>query len=149
MAWCRQATSQYLSRCCPRSMSPNGVTRPQCGTEFIWATSKSLHFLAYLNTEVAKLVDKHPLGRQWPVYLHTQHNGCWWLGDARSQGIGIHGIDLIILGYFGLHTTKVKILCIIITHWVMWNILRSLCFLMSINVINLIHTEISIAIIIE
>ena len=29
MAWCRQATSHYLSRCRPRSPSPYGVTRPQ------------------------------------------------------------------------------------------------------------------------
>ena len=29
MAWCRQATSHYLSQCWPRSMSPHGVTRPQ------------------------------------------------------------------------------------------------------------------------
>ena len=28
-AWCRQATSHYLSQCWPRSMSSNGVTRPQ------------------------------------------------------------------------------------------------------------------------
>ena len=29
MAWCRQATSHYLSQCWLRSISPNGVTRPQ------------------------------------------------------------------------------------------------------------------------
>ena len=29
MAWCRQATSHYLSQCWPRSMSPYGVTGPQ------------------------------------------------------------------------------------------------------------------------
>ena len=29
MAWCHQATSHYLSQCWPRSMSPNGITRPQ------------------------------------------------------------------------------------------------------------------------
>ena len=29
MAWCHQATSHYLSQCWHRSMSPNGVTRPQ------------------------------------------------------------------------------------------------------------------------
>ena len=29
MAWCHQATSHYLSQCWPRSMLPNGVTRPQ------------------------------------------------------------------------------------------------------------------------
>ena len=29
MAWCRQATSHYLSQCWPNSMSTYGVTRPQ------------------------------------------------------------------------------------------------------------------------
>ena len=29
MAWCRQATSHYLSQCWPRFMPPYGVTRPQ------------------------------------------------------------------------------------------------------------------------
>ena len=29
MAWCRQATSHYLSQCRPRSLSPYGVTRLQ------------------------------------------------------------------------------------------------------------------------
>ena len=29
MAWCRQATSHYLSQCWHRSMSPYGITRPQ------------------------------------------------------------------------------------------------------------------------
>ena len=29
MAWCRQAQSHYLSQWWPRSMSPNGVIRPQ------------------------------------------------------------------------------------------------------------------------
>ena len=29
MAWCRQATSHYLSQCWPRSMTPYGVIRPQ------------------------------------------------------------------------------------------------------------------------
>ena len=29
MAWCRQATSHYLSQCWSRSLSPYGVTRPE------------------------------------------------------------------------------------------------------------------------
>ena len=29
MAWCRQATSHYLSQCWPRSLLPYGITRPQ------------------------------------------------------------------------------------------------------------------------
>ena len=30
MAWCLQAASHYLSQCWLRSMSSNGITRPQC-----------------------------------------------------------------------------------------------------------------------
>ena len=37
MAWCRQATSHYLSQCWPRSLSPSGVTKPQ------WVTSSTSH----------------------------------------------------------------------------------------------------------
>ena len=29
MAWCRQASSHYLSQCWPMSVSPYGITRPQ------------------------------------------------------------------------------------------------------------------------
>ena len=29
MAWCRQATSHYLSQCWPSSISPYGIARPQ------------------------------------------------------------------------------------------------------------------------
>ena len=29
IAWCRQATSHYLSQCCPRSLSPCSITRLQ------------------------------------------------------------------------------------------------------------------------
>ena len=39
MAWCRQAPSHYLSQCWPRSMSPNGVTRPQWVNSYLNAMS--------------------------------------------------------------------------------------------------------------
>ena len=39
MAWCRQATSHYLSQCWPRSLSPYGVTRPQ------WVKTHTFHNL--------------------------------------------------------------------------------------------------------
>ena len=32
---------------------------------------------------------------------HTQYQGCWWLGDARSRGISSHGINIVCLEYFG------------------------------------------------
>ena len=37
MAWCHQATSHYLSQCWPRSISPNGVSRPQW-VNLTWCT---------------------------------------------------------------------------------------------------------------
>ena len=39
MAWCRQATSHYLSQCWPRSLSPHDVTRPQ------WVNTVALSYL--------------------------------------------------------------------------------------------------------
>ena len=39
MAWCRQATSHYLSQCCPRFLSPYGVSRSQWVKVPRWITS--------------------------------------------------------------------------------------------------------------
>ena len=39
MAWCRHATIHYLSQCWPRSMSSNGVTRPQ------WVNVRRLSYI--------------------------------------------------------------------------------------------------------
>ena len=36
MAWCHQATSNYLSQCWPRNLSPYGVTRPQWVKKMTW-----------------------------------------------------------------------------------------------------------------
>ena len=38
IAWCRQATSHYLNRCWPCSLSPYGITRPQ------WVNMPNWHF---------------------------------------------------------------------------------------------------------
>ena len=43
MAWCREATSHYLSQCWPISMSPNGVTRPQWVNPSNWPLSHYPH----------------------------------------------------------------------------------------------------------
>ena len=50
MAWCRQATSHYLSQCWPRAVSPYGVTRPQWVNSF-WPTFKTKYKM--LETETA------------------------------------------------------------------------------------------------
>ena len=51
MAWCRQATSHYLSQCCPRSLSPFGVTRPQCVNIvifFVWNWTNAMNIWSVL-----------------------------------------------------------------------------------------------------
>ena len=42
MAWCRQATSHYLSQCWPRSLSPYGITRPQWVKAYTWYLFRTL-----------------------------------------------------------------------------------------------------------
>ena len=44
----------------------------------------------------------HSLSRKTRAYVdYSQYRGCWWPGDMRSQGIGIHGYDLIMsMEYF-------------------------------------------------
>ena len=58
MAWCRQAPSHCLSKCWPRSMSPNGITRPQ------WVKFKSIsthtsYILHYYHVARAPLNTEH------------------------------------------------------------------------------------------
>ena len=43
MAWCRQATSHYLSQCWSRSMSPYGITRPQWVKVMAWCRIGKRH----------------------------------------------------------------------------------------------------------
>ena len=45
MAWCREATSHYLSQCWPRSLMPYGVTRPQWVNQFKMGASPGGHCL--------------------------------------------------------------------------------------------------------
>ena len=51
MAWCRQAASHYLSQCCPKSLSPYGVTRPQWvkSNEYLYITSNIYTFAMQAN----------------------------------------------------------------------------------------------------
>ena len=75
MAWCRQATSHYLSQCWPRSLSPYDVTRPEC--------VKSTDLLDLLQEEVSAL--KVHLDT---ILLHgfVENLVVWlWQFDAREQ----------------------------------------------------------------
>ena len=45
MAWCRQATSHYLSQCWPSSMSPYDDTRPQWDKYLLWENEQFIRLL--------------------------------------------------------------------------------------------------------
>ena len=68
MAWCRQATSHYLSQCWPRSLSPYGVTRHQ------WLKTEFLSHRQY--NEGGPNID-HPVGKRRDWDRMTLHRTLW------------------------------------------------------------------------
>ena len=77
MAWCCQATSHYLSQCWPRSMSLNGITRPQ------WVTFN------HSPTQSLLLED-------YPNYLHFP----WLVQPIRLTYWDLHKMADILKGIF-------------------------------------------------
>ena len=85
MAWCRQATGLYLSQCWPRSMSPNGVIKPQATRELPQTYS--------VDQTHKSLISKEGI---WSGIMN--HYECWcknpvrWLGNNLPKGIdfGVH-----------------------------------------------------------
>ena len=85
MAWYHQATSHYLSQCWHRSMSPNGVTRPQ----YIVNTITSDH------TETLGTQFCHKPLSQFESFAVIGWNSIgllWWF---RALGISRHATDLV------------------------------------------------------
>ena len=64
-----------------------------------WFATLSLPLRRHCNGTVHHYEDKEPL------VSYDQHNGCWWFGDARSQGIGSHGNGL----FPGISTRRIDI----------------------------------------
>ena len=87
MAWCRQATSHYLSQCCPRFMLPYGITRPQ------WANS----------LQPSDTIWKHRSTRTLAQVIDFawQHQAITWtnvdLLSVRSDGIHLRAIPQRLL----------------------------------------------------
>ena len=54
LAWCRQATSHYLSQCWPKFLSPYGVTRPRWVSRCIFDAPLRIH-----KTPVVSWYEKH------------------------------------------------------------------------------------------
>ena len=61
IAWCRQATSRYLSQCQSRFMSPCGITRPK------WVVSWWRHQMETFSVLLALCVGNSPVPGEFPT----------------------------------------------------------------------------------
>ena len=79
MAWCRQATSHYLSQSWPRSLSPYGVTRPQ------WV---KMHL-------ITSLVKYRPLRSGRNMLIHSLVPMCWLMlfWPSSNQSMNVISVD--------------------------------------------------------
>ena len=59
----------------------------------------NLQFIVFLHTDVTQVVEIRLDRGQVPTHFtyNSQYHGWWWPGDARSQGISNHDIDLVKL----------------------------------------------------
>ena len=86
MAWCRQATSHYLSQSWPRSLSTNGVTRPQ------WVKES---FFVYLS-------DNNRKPTKFKLLCMARQAWCWCMSYAKFLMIGLKiPVSSIIFMVFG------------------------------------------------
>ena len=94
MAWCRQATSHYLSQCWPISLSPYDVTRPQWANIIAKKTFSSMNIRfernafffqrrIFISTEILLNIQhliSHGLRLKW-----WQTNCMYWMNSAQYQ----------------------------------------------------------------
>ena len=71
MAWCRQATSHYLSQWWPRSLSPYGITRPQ------WVNSRSLCICHRTVSSAHPMLTYLRVESVWPIKDGSKRNPRW------------------------------------------------------------------------
>ena len=104
MAWCRQATSHYLSQCWPRSLSPYGVTRPQWVKWQIWTLGHP--FLSHCSLVMPWAISIHVMACCLTAPSHYM-NQCW---PAIFEVIHLRAVSWEMLK---MSITK---LCLKITH---------------------------------
>ena len=91
MAWCRQATSHYLSWCWPRSLLPYNVTRPQrvnglvLFVPFVFTVMKMVRVYKkdHLNTHIYIYIVSgvcmcHLTWRASPIMVMPRHENAFW-----------------------------------------------------------------------
>ena len=85
MAWCRQATSHYLSQCWPSSLSPYGVTRPQWVKSLISSPRLTMCSI-FVNNIFKSRGPTYPIA-WWP-----------WASKTASQVCGFEQNSLLLFG---------------------------------------------------
>ena len=70
MAWCRQATSHYLSQCWPRSLPPYDVTRPQRVIQY-WTAL--LTWMISFKPQIHHYIELDQVSNSRESYIQTRH----------------------------------------------------------------------------
>ena len=78
--WCLQATSHYLGHCCPRSMSPYGVTKPHLVK---WSAVDNGHTHRLFKTIMDLAIVMHYLHRCYHVV--GEHISMIYAGNKTTQ----------------------------------------------------------------
>ena len=66
-------------------------------------------FLSFFNTEMDVTGTWNSASWKDLCTLRSQYDVCWWPGDARSQVISTHGIDLVFPKYFSLSSNGLNV----------------------------------------
>ena len=86
MAWCREATSHYLSQCWPISMSPYGITRPQW-VKWLCYIRTALHYIIFMVCISYKRNTTHDICMYWSHYLWPNID---MIGNVKSHHSKCH-----------------------------------------------------------
>ena len=109
MAWHRSGDKPLSESMLVSLLMHICVTRPQWVNyaEFILGNIKLCwHLQSFPNTAITWRIEVLPCGRQ-PL-IHQDHV-CWWIGNARSQGISSHSLSLALLECSSFSTRRNEI----------------------------------------
>ena len=115
---------QWYSWFCTRriSMFTSYIVMSHCRVGFIFKKHENI-FALYILSQQKWHRQLKPILMQnrYPFMLHSLYHGCWWPGDARSQGISSHGIaEHICPAYYSFSTNRVDTTFWMII-WAKWN----------------------------
>ena len=108
MAWCRQATSHYLSQCWPRSLSPHGVARPHW-INAILLTMQHVYIYVYIYIYIYTVMTNKAIFVSLSVIHHrTTFVNCY----ISFPHLCWHRIKIYLLKFYHIYsyTRKARIL---------------------------------------